>query len=296
MSFRSRLLKQQQRQRGDLHRDPTDEEVCRAITSVPTHYATVYSLDFAGGSQQYVDMGNVLSLLSFGNHTSWALGCWFKVANGYSTFSGYLGRQFFGSADGRYGLNTGLDFTGPEGLTQAFNGNLDAGQNGNDANWHQLTMTCSYDGAATKFTVTTYLDGSSIGTPATGTAGDFWGTDGTSDFAMGVYQLSGNHGYLTGKMTYAWFATAVPTAGQISGLAAGTTSPASLTNIQAFWDFHENGGTTLHDVQGSSNGAFGPTTQAPTWDTDIPSQLVSAAGLLTPSPVITCAVKRAAFR
>ncbi len=75
-------------------------------------------------------------------------------------------------------------------------------------------------------------------------------------------------------------------AGDIGGLAAGTTTVDSLSP-SGYWKFEEGTGTDINDASG--NGNNGTLTNGPTWSSDVPSQL-AAASFVGEEEGLTCTV------
>jgi hypothetical protein len=112
---------------------------------------------------------------------------------------------------------------------------------------------------------TLYVNGASQGLTASGASA----STGAMPFTIGRPGAY-NGQYFPGKSDDVGLWLTQLSAGQIAGLANGTTNPNTLSPY-GLWRFEEGTGTTAAD-QGSG-GHNGTLTNGPTWSTDVPSQL-----------------------
>lgn len=128
-----------------------------------------------------------------------------------------------------------------------------------DGNWHHLAAVKSGTGG------TIYLDGSSV---ATGTLGASNGTPANVG-VIGTYNgRSGSH--IAARVDDAGLWSSALSSGQISGIAAGSTDPSTLSP-DGLWRLEEGTGTSTTDA--GSGGHNGTLAAGATWSSDVPSQL-----------------------
>ena len=141
-----------------------------------------------------------------------------------------------------------------------------------DNNWHHVLVTSS--GASG--TLTVYLDGSSL---ATASLGSVSATAPNQDLAIGGRVISGSvNSPIDGKLDEVaiWDvalssadATAIYNSGTPNNLkVSGSYDTDRSGDLQGYWRFEENTGTSIADTSGNGNTAT--LTNGPTFNTDVP--------------------------
>lgn len=212
---------------------------------------STFSLSF-NGTTGFVE-GTDAALPNLANPVT--VSAWFKSAQaagatqviaGYGDISNNSFWWLFLNGSGFIGFTNGSDVVGAVNYA-------------NDGTWHHAAGT--YDGT----TYTVYLDGASKASGTRTTA-----ITRNSNFRVGD---AGGSRFFGGKIDDVGVFAACLTAGQVAGLAAGTTDPSTLSPV-LLWRLETGSGTTATDTgSGAHDGAF---TGGVTWSSDVPSALSGA--------------------
>lgn len=136
--------------------------------------------------------------------------------------------------------------------------------------WHHVAIT--WDGTITHANWHIFVDG--IDVTSGGSDGNGSSTAANDLFVGGGRSFYESTSPFIGLLDDLSIYSAVLSGANITGLAAGTTDPATLSPT-GLWRFEEGSGTSVADTSG--NGNTGTLSNGAAWSTDVPTQLGGAA-------------------